>query len=71
MAQENKQMIMDGDGFDAYSPYKSECSQCKHFHVVDYNCKAFPKGIPSQYLDGSKTHNKVVSGQIGTTVLTT
>lgn len=71
MADNYNQMIMDGDGFDAYSPYKSECSQCKHFHVVDYNCNAFPKGIPTHYLDGSKIHNQVDPGQIGTTVLTT
>ena len=65
-----EKIIMDGDGFTSYSPYKSKCTDCKHFKLLDYNCKAFPKGIPTQYLYGSQIHDKVQPGQIGTTVFT-
>jgi len=67
----NKSTLIDGDGFEAYCPYRSKCSECKHFKLTDYNCKAFPGGIPEKYLSGKETHNKVIASQIGTTILTT
>ncbi len=63
-------ITIDGDGFTHYSPYKSKCADCKHFVLLDYNCEAFPDGIPTHYLDGSQIHDKVHPGQIGTTVFT-
>lgn len=71
MAENKKNTNIDGDGFETYSPYKSKCAECIHFNVLDYNCKAFPSGIPEQFLSGKDKHDKVISSQIGTTVFTT
>jgi len=53
--------------------------ECKHFEYIKeiggkgevyqrYVCKAFPKGIPHEFVSGKKIHNKVVKGQVGTYV---
>jgi len=68
MAKET--ITIDGDGFAEYSPYKSKCTDCAHFKLIDYNCIAFPDGIPAPFLNGSQIHDKVQPGQKGSTVFT-
>lgn len=57
------------NGFEVYSPYRSKCSQCKHFNVVELKCKAF-ETIPDNFLSGDKVHDKIIEGQIGDYVFT-
>jgi len=38
------------------------CFQCKNY-TKDYNCKAFPKGIPSEIAYGNNRHTKPLSDQ--------
>lgn len=61
--------IIDGKGFDVYSPYRSKCASCIHFNCIEYTCKAFPKGIPERFLSGKAIHNTVVRGQDENVVL--
>lgn len=50
--------------------------KCKHFEFVKeiggrgekyqrYVCKAFPKGIPDEFVSGEKIHTEVIKGQKG------
>lgn len=57
-------------GFNAYRPYSSKCSQCKHFDSVEFTCTAYPVGIPSWFLSGQKEHLTVQRDQKGTVVFT-
>lgn len=50
---------------DRYIPFKSSCSGCKHFNVIDLTFEAFPNGIPTKVLTGETVHNKVITGQYG------
>ena len=53
---------------DRYIPFRSSCTGCKHFDMVNYVCPAFPLGIPTEVLTGSVKHNFVIKGQEGNTV---
>jgi len=63
--------IIDGKGFNAYSPYRSGCTRCKHFDSLGFICPAFPNAIPDGLLSGKAIHNTVVKGQDGNYILTT
>lgn len=54
--------------FDVYKVYSSVCTRCKHFNLIEKNCRAFPVGIPDKLLSGEMKHDKVLSGQKGNTV---
>ena len=50
------------------TPTQSDCINCKH--LIDFfsepaTCKAFPKGISWDILDGEIKHDKHISGQVG------
>lgn len=53
---------------DRYMPFRSSCTGCKHFNVIDYTCPAFPKGIPTEILTGELKHDRVLKNQLGGTV---
>jgi hypothetical protein len=40
------------------------CLICKHQLIL--GCKAFPDGVPMEYSEGIKIHNKIIKGQVGT-----
>ena len=42
----------------------SACNFCKN-RIGGNKCKAFPKGIPSEFLFGEEVHDSVVKGQEG------
>lgn len=44
------------------------CLQCTHQLLI--GCKAFPDGIPFEYAEGKKVHNKKDKDQIGDFVFT-
>lgn len=46
-----------------YSVYKSDCSECAHFNIDSFNCKAFKDGIPDSILEGKIKHDKPLQGQ--------
>ncbi|MFJ1490510.1 hypothetical protein [Capnocytophaga canis] len=56
------------DRHELFSVYRSKCAFCKYFNKHDYYCKAFPNGIPDEYLSGESVHNKVDSRQVGESV---
>ncbi len=56
------------DSHEYYNPYKSVCSNCKWFKVIEFSCKAFPDGIPLQVLSGEKDHNQPLPDQ-GNTII--
>jgi len=66
---EMKEQIID-KGFEVFSPYKSKCSQCKHFLFAKLTCSAFPDGIPEKFLSGEKVHIKLEIGQSGSEIFT-
>ena len=39
------------------------CMYCKHFNGKDFNCKAFPKGIPDIIVSGENVHTIPLDGQ--------
>jgi hypothetical protein len=40
------------------------CSTCTHFERFGkVLCKAFPKGIPDEIIDGSNPHIEIIPGQ--------
>ena len=46
----------------------SDCYECKNFNITDpvnFACKAFPKGIPNEIIDGDVKHNKPYEGDNG------
>ena len=45
--------------------YKSQCARCKLYNENEAICKAFPKGIPVNMLEGEITHEKPMKGQQG------
>lgn len=57
-------------GFEAFSPYRSKCAECKHFDKINFNCVAFPEVIPERFLSGSEVHDKVTKDQTGDAVFT-
>ena len=71
MAKKQKEIEhIDGDGFYHYRAYFSKCTLCQHFDIHGYSCKAFPDGIPAEFLSGGKIHDRVTPGQVGSTVFT-
>lgn len=61
---------IDGNKFEVYSPYKSKCSDCKHFDLSIFSCKAFPEGIPDRFLSGDEVHDTPTDNQVGSIVFT-
>jgi hypothetical protein len=45
--------------------FKSQCARCKLYNDLNASCKAFPKGIPFNMLEGKNTHEKKIKGQTG------
>ncbi|RLI41769.1 hypothetical protein DRO59_06065, partial [Candidatus Bathyarchaeota archaeon] len=41
------------------------CYGCKHFNPQAFTCPAFPKGIPSDILEGFMPHTTVFRNQVG------
>jgi len=39
------------------------CIDCKNFNGKEFNCKAFPEGIPIEIIDGFNDHSKPLSNQ--------
>lgn len=66
---ENELITID-KGHEAYSPYRSKCSDCKYFNLSGLNCNAFPNVIPNMFLSGEKTHDTIIDGQTGTYTFT-
>jgi hypothetical protein len=42
------------------------CLNCKHQLLT--GCKAFPEGIPFEFAEGEKVHDKITKDQTGTFV---
>jgi hypothetical protein len=42
-------------------------SECKHFYQDKdgFTCRAFPKGIPKEIIDGKIEHDVIIKGQVG------
>ena len=51
------------------SPVLPICYSCKNFLKKDeglyFNCKAFPKGIPIEIIEGENNHKKPFKGDNG------
>ncbi|MGL5912535.1 MAG: hypothetical protein ACRCZB_00095 [Bacteroidales bacterium] len=60
------------DGLSTYlSPYRSKCAKCTHFDKSSAcYCKAFPYGIPIDFLTGDKHHEKKEKSQKGDFIFT-
>lgn len=56
------------DRMEYLNMYESQCATCKHFDWDTCTCKAFPKEIPDNLLDGTKKHDRVIAGQTGRTL---
>jgi len=41
------------------------CYGCKHFNPRTFTCPAFPKGIPSDIIEGFMPHTTVFRNQVG------
>jgi len=41
------------------------CQKCKHFNLYSPSCKAFPKGIPEEILNGEVDHTEPYLGDHG------
>lgn len=47
-----------------YNPFYSPiCNKCVHFKPRTISCKAFPKRIPNEILDGDNDHSKPLPNQ--------
>jgi len=57
-----KNEIID-DRNEIYRVYSSSCTICKHFKYSEFNCIAFPKGIPDEILTGKNDHSKPLPNQ--------
>ncbi|MGL5958901.1 MAG: hypothetical protein ACRCZZ_10015 [Phocaeicola sp.] len=53
---------------EQYPPYSSKCWFCQHFG--DYDCAAFPNGIPDKFLSGEQIHTQIDDKQEGDFVFT-
>lgn len=42
----------------------NQCQNCAHYWG-DLNCRAYPDGIPQDFLNGQKSHDKVEDDQEG------
>jgi len=47
---------------------RSKCMTCRHFRQWDFFCKAFPNGIPDEYLSAEAQHTTKDVRQVGDTV---
>jgi hypothetical protein len=65
-----KNSITIDKGHEAYSPYRSKCSNCKHFDSVQLSCPAYPNTIPDHFLSGLKDHLTIQQDQKGTDIFT-
>lgn len=50
---------------DRYMPFRSSCTGCKHFDIMNLKCPAYPNGIPTNLLTGDENHLKVRKDQVG------
>lgn len=60
----NKEIILN-DRPLLLNMYKSQCAKCKLYNEDEATCKAFPKGIPENMLEGDIKHDKPIKGQQG------
>jgi len=51
------------DGNEIYQVYSSKCTICKRFNYSEFNCVAFPNGIPEIILSGENDHSEPLSEQ--------
>jgi hypothetical protein len=66
MSRSNDDMIyLDGQD-ELVNPLSifSPCIDCRNY-LVAYTCKAFPEGIPQQFLDGGHDHKTPFPGDHG------
>lgn len=50
---------LDNEKYSIFGMYDSLCMMCKHFDSDNFNCSAFPDGIPNKYLSGEEKHLQV------------
>ncbi|MDL2297440.1 hypothetical protein LJC68_09100 [Bacteroidales bacterium OttesenSCG-928-B11] len=65
---EKEEYFVLDDKHEKYPPYSSQCWFCKHFG--NFECPAFPDGIPDKYLSGKRIHDEIDENQVGYTVFT-
>ena len=68
MKLNNDEYYILEDKHEEYPPYSSKCWFCIHFR--NYECAAFPDGIPDEYLSNKAVHTNIDSNQIGDAVFT-
>lgn len=65
---EDRHLVLD-DRHEMLNIYKAKCCQCRYFEEYDLFCRAFPAGIPDEYLSGDKIHDQIDERQVGNSIL--